>query len=676
MSFTDYSTGATNSGGPSRLDSSVAPVPGQRPEEYWTLSQCRDAYTDFLGLKREESDEAQNALRYYSSVQWTAEQLKTLKDRNQPPTVFNRFGRKINGIVGLVERLRQDPKAYPRTPKHEEGAELATAAVRYVLDEQRWKEKRPEIARKGAILAIAGVELNIVAGDRGDPEIGLEIVEPDSYFYDPRSFRSDFSDAMFDGCAKWMDIDVAEEMFPDKAEMLQGINDSTEFTTNPDRERKWFTMTGKRRQIRVVDLWYRNKGDMYYCIFTGAGKLMEGRSYLKDEKGKGISKYIMYSSNIDQDGDRFSFFRDMKWPQDRINANHSRLMHILASKRLIIQNGAVEDVEKTRREWARPDGVVQTLTPVGEGVRADDMSFDFAGWSKMMEVAFSEIENFGPNPALIGSGVENKSGRAIALMQQAGMADLGPYLSGFKGWTLRVYRAVWNAVQQHWQAERWIRVTDDDGVAQFIQVNGLGVDPQTGQPTIVNQLGALDVDIILDEGPDQVNMQGDAYDTLIALAKQGSQIPPKVLMMLSPLAGSLKKQIMDELEKASQPGPAQQLELAGAQQKVRETGASADLKTAQAQKTMIEAQLAPAQMRADAMGNAQGGPGMIEHMQAAAEIEDRRASALHKRAMAEQTAVETRLMPAQMRMDQENKAADRDARAQQMRQRNQNGASQ
>lgn len=674
MPFADYGSAPTNSGGPSQLARGIGDNSRGR-SDYWTLSQCKDAFTDYLGMKQAEIDEQKNARRYYHGGQWTEEQIKKLKARNQPETVFNRVARKIDGVVGLVERLRQDPKAYPRTPKHEEGAELATAAVRYVLDEQRWKEKRPEIARKGAIDGIAGIEILIEQGDQGDPEIAFEIVEPDSFFYDPRSYRADFTDASYMGIAKWIDIDQARDMFPDAEDMLD-VADATEFTTNPDREQKWFTMTGRRKQIRIVDVWYRHRGDWCWAIFTGAGKLMEGQSYLKDEKGKGQSKYIMYSSNVDQDGDRYGFVRNLKWPQDAINARQSKLAHILASKRLFISKGAVEDIEVVRREAARPDGVVETIGPVNEGVKADDQTFDFAGWTKMMEMALAEVENFGPNPALIGQGIENKSGRAIQLLQQAGLADLGPYLSGFKGWTLRVYRAVWCAVQQHWQAERWIRVTDDDGVAQFIQLNGLGVDPQTGMPTIVNHVGALDVDLILDEGPDQVNMQGDAYDTLLALAGQGSQVPPDVLIELSPLPATQKKRLLEKLEQARQPGPVQQLQLAGEQQKVRETAASADLKTAQAQKTMVEAQLAPAQMQADAMGNAMGGemPQPVEAQKIAAETEEKRASALLKMTQAEKTATETRLMPAQMRMDQDNAQADRELAAKQAQQRAQRPA--
>lgn len=45
----------------------------------------------------------------------------------------------------------------------------------------------------------------------------------------------------------------------------------------------------------------------------------------------------------------------------------------------------------------------------------------------------------------------------------------------------------------------------------------------------------LDVDIILDEGPDTINQQADAYDTMTAMARGGQPIPPSVLMELSPL---------------------------------------------------------------------------------------------------------------------------------------------
>jgi hypothetical protein len=35
-----------------------------------------------------------------------------------------------------------------------------------------------------------------------------------------------------------------------------------------------------------VDIWYKHKGGWCWAIFTGNAVLMEGKSFLQDEKGK------------------------------------------------------------------------------------------------------------------------------------------------------------------------------------------------------------------------------------------------------------------------------------------------------------------------------------------------------------------------------------------------------
>lgn len=556
-----------------------------QPTEYWDIGKCRKAYSNYLFSKREEINEQIDARRYYHGSQWTAKQIQVLRDRNQPAMTFNRIARKIDGVIGLVERLRQQPKAYPRTPQHQQGSDLATAVLRYVLDQQSWKEKSPQTALSGAVDGIGGIEIEMEQGDQGDPEVGFTVVDVENFFYDPRSYQFDFEDARYLGVGKWLDEDTAKSMFPD-VEPSQLTGNDFELTSNSDREMKWFSTDGVVNRLRIVDIWYRHNGGWCWAVFTGSAILMEGQSPYKDEKGKTFSKYLMFSSNKDQDGDRYGFVRNMKSAQDGINARQSKMQHILASRRLMISHGAVDDIEKIRAEWARPDGVVMTNRPVQEGIKADDQSFDFAGWSKMLELNLAEIENFGPNPALIGQGIENKSGRAIALLQQAGMAELGPYILAYKGWKLRVYRALWNCVQQFWQAERWIRVTDDENLAQFVQINGMQVDPMTGKPQLVNQIGALDVDIILDEGEDTISTMADTYAML-------QQVVPSIAPMLTPpmahevmrlviessgLPADVKKQFRDTAQKAAQQPPPPDPAVQAAQAKIQTEQATAQIK--------------------------------------------------------------------------------------------------
>lgn len=646
LNNTGYAVGSAPSPGTGTGQSSGKPG-------YWPLDKCKKAYLDYLSSKTAEIQEQKDARRYFHGAQWTEAQIKALNARKQPVVTFNRIARKINGVIGLIERLRQDPKAYPRTPQQEQGAELATAVIRYVLDEQEWKSKSPECALDGAVDGIGGLAIDLEQGDHGDPEVGFDQVEPDSFFYNPRSFRPDFSDSNYMGEGKWTDLEVVQDMFPDKADQLAdghaGVGDS-ELTTNPDREQKWFSFTGSKKIVRLVDIWYQHKGKWCWALFTGSMILMEGESWLTDEKGKSACRYIMFSANVDHDGDRYGFVRHMKSAQDEYNSRRSRALFTANSRRLILNAGAVDDVEKVRQEWSRPDGVVIVNgKSVTDGAKADDQSFDFAGQLKLMENAIAELENYGPNQALIGDQT-NQSGRAIQLLQQAGMAELGPYILAYRGWKLRVYRALFNAIQQHWQAERWIRVTDDDGLAQFIQLNGVKVDPVTGQSTLVNAMGSLDVDIILDEGPDTINAQQDVYETLSQvlpsvapmLTPPQAQAAVKVLLETSALPASAKKQFRE----ASQPQPpdplqqrAAEAEVAEKEAKVGETQSKAMLNVAKAHSEGMPEPGAPMQPQEYEL------PPEIQNAQALADIEKTRADAQHKRSQAFKTEVDASLAP-------------------------------
>ena len=523
---------------------------------YLSVEKLKKQYYDYLGAKTSEVEEARQARHYYHGDQWTEAEIAALQRRKQPVVTSNRIERKINAVVGIIEKLRQDPKAYARTPQHEQGADVATAVMRYCLDVNDWNSKSTRNARLGAIDGIAGIEFDLELGDQKDPDLGIHIVYADTFFYDPRSFDEGFTDARYMGIAKWIDVDQAKELIPSKAAEIDDLmEEGSDITSaaDQDRERVWVNTSLKR--LRLVDHWYIHKGKWCWTLYIGSVVMMQGESPFHDEKGKTFPRFRMFSANVDHDGDRYGFIRNLKSAQDEINMRRSKALHLLNTRRLIIEKGAVDDIEITRREAAKSDGIIEKNP--GMELEFDDVSKvnDMKGQLEMLQESKAEIENFGPNPALIGQGLEDSSGRAIALLQQAGMAELGPYLSSFKNWKIRVYRDIWNIITEHWKAERWIRVTDDQNVAQFFQINKLDVD-QYGRPAIVNAIGSMDVDFIVDEGPDTINMQADAAATLQALGPQFSQNFPEIALELSPLETTIKTKMLKKIEQAkAQPPP-------------------------------------------------------------------------------------------------------------------------
>lgn len=547
------------------MATALATVQSSEEDDVVDVDARKKEYLNFLSAKADEIEEARVARHYYHADQWTSDEIRKLKERRQPLVTSNRIVRKIDAIVGLIERLRQDPKCYPRTPQQDEGAELGSASIRFVLDNNDWKSKSARAARFGAVDGISGVEYELTAGDEGDPSLALHLVYGENYFYDPRSYDEGFTDARYNGVAKWVDLDLAKEMFPDKESELEDlINNGGEFTTSAeiDKERNWISTDLKR--IRLVDHWYIKGGKWRWCIYVASTVLMEGVSPFIDEKGLTFSKYRMFSASVDHDGDRYGFIRNLKSPQDEINHRRSKALHLLNSRRVISEKGAVDDVEKARKEWARPDGWLE----INPGLKAEpDQSAiaDFKGQLEMLQEAKNEIENFGPNPALIGQGLEDSSGRAISLLQQAGVAELGPYLTAYKNWKIRVYRDILNIIQRYWTKERWIRVTDDQNVAQFFQINKLSQN-EFGQPIIVNAIGSIDVDIIIDEGPDAVNLQADAYMVLQSLGPQFAQEFPDIALELAPLPSSVKKPMLDKIKQKQNAPPRPDPKIAGQMQ--------------------------------------------------------------------------------------------------------------
>jgi hypothetical protein len=536
-----------------------------------------------------EIQEQQNARRYRHGSQWTSDQIKTFNDRRQPVVTYNKIGRKIDGIVGLVERLKQDPKAYPRTPQHQQGADLATAVLRFIMDRNKWNEVGPIIAEAAAIDGLAGIELDLKAmpateqtqPQQGQPppqqpdyDVMFSPVDNDGFFYDPRSFKHDFSDARYMGIGKYVDEEQLIELLPGMEDDIKAACDSSgELTSNSDKDAKWFQANGDFKQVRLVDVWYKSKGGWRWTLFTGSKILMAGTSPFVDEYEKQFCKYLMFSAQVDHEGDRYGFPRNLQSAQDEVNQRRSKGLHELNNRRIIATKAAVADgnVEALRREAARADGIVLVNTSLDD-VRFDDQAKQAAvmGQLEFMRDAAQEIENFGPNPALAGGGggaglANGSSGRAIALLQQAGIAELGPYMLNLRAWKMRVYRSLFNSVQKYWTNERWIRVTDAEGQPQFVKINEVvQIDPVTGTPMLRNAVGELDVDIILDEGPDSITLMQDTYDAISqALPAVAPMLSPgkaaavmDVLIETSPLPADIKKKFRDAGQnEAQQPDP-------------------------------------------------------------------------------------------------------------------------
>lgn len=555
---------------------------------------------------------------YYDGRQITEEEAAALRARKQPVIAFNLIQAKIDYMLGLEKQQRSDPKAYPRNPADEDAAEAATDAIRYVCDAQTMEMVASQVWENMCIEGCGGVDVCVEPRGEGNYDIVLHQVHWDRMIWDPYSRERDFSDAKFLGTIAWMDEADVLAQWPDAKDVIDFTYGAVSNTTAWDDRPRWNIWADQRRnRVRVVQMYWR-VGEEWRCgTFTRGGWLEEPKpSVYVDERGRPECPLVFASAYVNRDNWRYGVVRNLIDPQDEINKRHQKALHLLSVRQVIAEEGAVRDVDAARKEVSKPDGYVEVAPGMRfEVAQTADLA---AGQASLLQEAKRVFEVMGPNAALMGKQDGSASGRAIALSQQGGAMEIGAILDVHRHWRRKVYRAIWNRVKQYWTAEKWVRVTDDDRNMRWVGLNQpitleakimelpppeaqaivaeLGLapgDPRLSEVVEVrNNVSELDVDIIVEEGPNVATLQQEEFAQIAELARSGVPIPPDALIEASGLRN--KDKILERLKNGgadpNAPPPPPSPEMIKAQAEAEEARAKAEEAKAKALMARIEAQ--------------------------------------------------------------------------------------
>lgn len=579
---------------------------------------------------------------YYDDKQLSRKQKALLRKRGQPETIRNRIKPAVNGILGILQQSKVDPRGYPRNPQDQEAADVCSKTLRYIADVNRFHKQKIDAADnhivEGASAFIIEAEEMPArkAGTAGDKRVVITRVSFDEFFYDPRSREADYKDARYLGVAKWMYSDNVADLYPDYRDDINaaasGVQTSqfgawdTTWDDKPDNLLPWIDR--KSRRIMLVEMYHQEAGKWRRVVFFVGGVLEEGDSPYLDEYGTPICPIEASSCYINRDNERYGVVQSMLFLQDEINARASRALHLTNSRQLQADpnNPPLVDADTARSEAARADGVL----PSGYiAVPTSDMA---AGNLALLSDAKSEIDRQAPTPAVLGATAGDSSGRSKQVTQQAGMTELARALGRFEDLENRVYRQCWLRAQQYFDAPMWVRVTDEENVVQFLQLNepvieGTRMEPMAGPdgqpmigpdgapmmrevPNVVamkNRPADMDMDIEVDTVPDTANLNAETFQALLPLAGQmaaayGPKATFDVLFKLSPFPN--KAEIRDALndgaeqmqqqQAQAQQAQAQQAQEVGqiaqakAQAEIGKTNAQAEKDSASARKTQAE----------------------------------------------------------------------------------------
>jgi hypothetical protein len=518
---------------------------------------------------------------YVCGVQWTRAELDALKARGQPDVTINYCSRKVELMCGLERKSRTDPKAFARNPADEDKSDAATDSLRYIADDNNFPIIRSDVYENLLVEGVGGAELGLEDDGQGGANITITQVPYDRLFWDPHSRRLDFSDARYKGIVIWMDREQAYETWPD-AEDLISDTFQTQTGSYADRPHEIVWCDSKRERVRIVQCHWQERNEWWVATLTRVGFLAEPtRSPFKGNKGTSMSGLIMASAHVDRENNRYGMVRDLISEQDEINKRRSKALHLLSVSQVVMEDGAVADIDRARREVARPDGLVV----INPGMKFEiNNGADLAeGQFKLLQHATAEMQASGPNASMSGTDPREQSGRAILAQQAGGAAANEPIADTLRMWSRTVYQVAWMAARQYWTAGRWVRVTDDIGSTKWVGINQpvrlmdelakmpeqqramamqrmqiMPGDPRLGQVIrIDNDITDMDIDITIEEGIDVPSIQAEQFQVLIQLAgTQPGLIPPEILIAASNLRN--KDQLLKQLAEHQQAQAQQQ----------------------------------------------------------------------------------------------------------------------
>jgi len=351
---------------------------------------------------------------YYDGNQLDSETLEAMKELGMAPIIENLTAPTIDAVLGLEAKTRLDWKI--ATNADEDFSEVAEA-MNYRM-KQAESESMADRACSDSFAAQTKVGLGWVEVAREhNPFLypyRVGYVPRNEIFWDFRGKRPDTLDWRYLVRKRWHDVDVIEKTFPDKADMLRlscagwsGMDPtmlidggrSTGLAMDYGRERGWTHEEQEwrdtfRKRLCLSEVWYRRwirghvlktpdgrviefdsknrdhieavaydlvqvRSALYTKVrlawFVGPHKLADMPTPYKHDKFPYVP---FFGKREDMTGVPYGLIRGMKPLQDEINARNTKMIWLLAAKRVTMTEGVTKDSPATvRREAARPDAM-------------------------------------------------------------------------------------------------------------------------------------------------------------------------------------------------------------------------------------------------------------------------------------------------------------------------------
>jgi len=543
---------------------------------------------------REESLE--DAKFYHGGKgQWKQEDIDILTKEGRPVLSINRIKPTIDLQKGIEIRSRTDINAKPRGAQDGATADAISAGFKYIQDQNNADHKMSDVFFDGLKAGIGWVEI-CQNEDPLEEEISLDYLDWRKVGWDPYARDILLDDARYVFKERWVDLDVAQQTWPEKKEELQAAMDESKSTGGTQHSRVLPDqyaagkpvrfVDGARQRVLLVQMYFKKtapaiflklKGGevreiseamisanqeiianpsvikvikkpvqkIWVAIFSGDTVLEEEKLLPYQHNRFPLVPFICY---MDEEGAPYGMIRNMKDPQREINKNRSQYSHIITTRRVFFETGALKDPQQAKREISRPDAWIE-LNQGALNMKKFQFSQDVAvareHFEIMKEAKMELQEVSGAVEEQMGQQTNARSGVAIEARQRQGATVNTEPFDNLRLTKRRMGELMLSMMRQYWDYEKVIRITDEQtGADKFVTFN------QNGQ----NMISQGRYDIVVSDHPETETTRQWMSRTLMDFA---SRMPPDIALPVMQVSFEMtdlpnKEKVLQKLAEAVQ----------------------------------------------------------------------------------------------------------------------------
>jgi hypothetical protein len=588
-------------------DGAQHPLDGEAARK--TLRQCLGWYYREREIQAANRLDMSVDADMYDGDQWDPADAAILEERGQAPLVFNEIAPMVDWLIGTERRARVDWKVLPRTEDDVALADVKTKVLKYVTDVNHSAFNRSRAFEDAVKVGVGWVD----TGVRNDPTKDVLYDKYEDWrnvLWDSMAIEHDLSDARYIFRTRWVDEDVALAMYPERADVLRrSVQQNRDYSAQQWAEDEFYYegnsatrlgsmgLTGgmgsaranidsePRRRLRLIECQFRMPVAAQVVTdgpFKGAfvegwdSTLMES---VQQSGGSIVERVVMrmhvavmteehllalgpmpmrhnsfsltpvWCYRRGRDRQPYGVVRRVRDLQMDLNKRGSKAQFIMNSNQLIMEKGAVDDVNEARDEADRPDGVL--IYKAGKKLEIHRDTEMAAGQLQLMTLNAQAIQKAaGISNENLGRQTNASSGEAIKARQMQGSVVTTQPFDNLRQATQSQGEKLLSLVEQWYTEEKVVRLSGHNGQIEWVKVNTPEQQPD-GSVRYLNDITASLADFVVSEQDYSGTLRQVMFD---AMNQMAGRLPPDAALRILTIAMEYSdlpnnEQVAEELRK-------------------------------------------------------------------------------------------------------------------------------